>query len=520
MPTLVASYQVDSASNDTSTLTTPSFTPAVGEIIVVKGLVEDSGRTLGTPSGGGGSYTQQVVDTTASHVYATIWTSTTTVASSTTVSLPFGTGAAAYHSMVVERWSNAQLAATPATADTRGTGAPSTTLTTAASGSVVSWCCGDWAAIDGTSRTYNTTSASPTEDGYRFVSTNFTAYWAYQTAASASSQTFGLTAPTGQTWTLLGIEIQDLPAASQPAAGYWPVLPPPLLFELVARNQAMWLGTSPAGTLFTQNLAGSVTPTGALQKAVTKPGLTGSVTSTGALANQTNKALAGSVTPTGVLTAVKVVLRSFAGSVTPTGSLAKQVNKALSGSVTPAGALAKQVAKALAGSVTSSGALAKLVAKALAGAVTPTGVLTTIKVVLRSFAGAVTPTGVLTRQTNKALSGSSTPRATLARAITKTLAGSVAAVGSLAKLVAKPLSGRSTPTGGLTATPVGATQNATSTAAVAAQRSSTSAVNRSATTSTAAATPAGTSTSGVTASRTSTSGATGRTTSTPDVSDG
>jgi hypothetical protein len=254
-----------------------------------------------------------------------------------------------------------------------------------------------------------------------------------------------------------------------------------------------------SGTTFTQNLAGSVTPTGGLAKAVTKPGLAGTVTPTGTLANQANKALAGSVTPTGVLTTIKVVLRSFAGSVTPTGALAKQVSKPLSGASTPTGTLTKQVAKALAGSVTPSGALAKLVAKALAGSVTPTGVLTTTRVVLRSFVGSVTPTGVLARQAQKALAGTSTPRGALTKAVTKTLAGSVTAAGALAKLIAKPFSGRSTPTGSLTAINQGATQNATSTDAV---------------------TAVYTSTDSATAGRTSTSSTTAGRTSTPDVSDG
>jgi hypothetical protein len=247
------------------------------------------------------------------------------------------------------------------------------------------------------------------------------------------------------------------------------------------------------------SFTGSVTPTGALQKAATKPDLAGSVTPTGALAKQANKALSGSVTPTGVLTTVKVVLRAFAGSVTATGVLTKQANKALAGSVTATGTLTKQVAKALAGSVTPPGALDKAVAKALAGSVTPTGVLTTTKVLLRSFAGSVTPTGVLTRQANKALAGSVTPRGALAKAVTKALSGAVAAVGSLAKFVTKPFAGRSTPTGALAATPVGATQNATSTATL-------TAVN--------------TSTSTASAGRTSTPGVSPKATSTPSVSDG
>jgi hypothetical protein len=127
-----------------------------------------------------------------------------------------------------------------------------------------------------------------------------------------------------------------------------PVIALPWLRAPWMRQQAINGVDVPSAQTFTQSLAGSVTPTGALAKAVTKPGLAGSSAPAGALAKQVNKALAGSVTPTGVLATVKVVLRSFAGSVTPTGSLAKQVNKAFAGSSTATGALTRQVAKALA----------------------------------------------------------------------------------------------------------------------------------------------------------------------------
>jgi len=205
--------------------------------------------------------------------------------------------------------------------------------------------------------------------------------------------------------------------------------------------------TTPSAQTFTQNLTGSVSPDGALAKAVTKPGLAGTVTPAGALAKQANKALAGSVTPSGVLAMVKVVLRSFAGAITPSGALAKQANKALTGSVTSSGALTRQAAKALAGTLAPAGTLAKAVSKALAGSATPSGALSTIKVVIRSFAGAITPSGTLTRQAQKGLSGASAPSGSLRKAVSKALAAAVSPVGVLAKLVAKPFAGSVTPAG-------------------------------------------------------------------------
>lgn len=207
-PTLSFS-NLQTAVQNNNTLTSTSFTPATGDIIVVKAVSGDPIQTMGTPTGGGWTYTNRVSDSTASHTRAAIWTApVTTGGTAQTVALTFA-GSIEWHSMLVEVWSGGQLAATPATVDTRGSGAPSTTLTTTAANSVVSWVDGDWAAVSPTGRTYNTTSATPTDEGVHDGSTTqYVAYYAYQTAASAATQTFGLTAPGGQTWTLLGIEIQ------------------------------------------------------------------------------------------------------------------------------------------------------------------------------------------------------------------------------------------------------------------------------------------------------------------------
>ena len=212
MPALAFSNKTNTTS--AGTLTSTSFTPQTGDIIVVKIVTADSTYTYNTPTGGGWTYTSRVVDATASHCWLQIWTAPVTTGgtaqtvAATVLANPTNVQQA---SMVVELWRNAQLAATPATCDSRGTGAPSTPITTVAANSVVSWCNGDWAAVSPTGHTYNTTSATPTEDGLDDQSGvgAYVGYYAYQTAATAGSQTLGLTAPTGQTWTLAGIEIQD-----------------------------------------------------------------------------------------------------------------------------------------------------------------------------------------------------------------------------------------------------------------------------------------------------------------------
>lgn len=227
-PTLVASYNVNSATSNTTALTTASFTPAVGEIIVVKAVSEDSSISFTGPSSSAGSvvFTSRMASGAASNVEAQIWTGPVTSSVAMTIS-GAAVSSAAWHSMTVERWSGAQLAATPATnSPPTGSGAPSTTLTTTAANSIVTWCSGDWSAQAPTSRAY---LSSATEDGIHDKSTAvYVSYFAYQSAASAGAQTLGMSLPSTQTWALVGIEVQSAFTVSAAI--------PPLLVMATRRN--------------------------------------------------------------------------------------------------------------------------------------------------------------------------------------------------------------------------------------------------------------------------------------------
>jgi hypothetical protein len=223
MPTLVNSYFTASpTSGDTSTLSTPSFTPSSGEVIVVKAATWDTGTPSGTPSGGSLVYTRQ--STAAPGGFAGYCTIFTAVVSSSpgsmtvTLSAP---GSSCYHSMVVERWSGAQVAGTPATnATIHGVGStPSATITTTADNSIITWANVDENSGNPTGRTYLSSAA---EDGLADGHTAFSSvhYFAYQAAATAGSQTIGMSAPANQTWSMTGIEI--LAAATSSHGAFMP----------------------------------------------------------------------------------------------------------------------------------------------------------------------------------------------------------------------------------------------------------------------------------------------------------
>src|ERR1044071_506353 len=114
--------------------------------------------------------------------------------------------------MTVERFSSAQPPATPGTASSNGgTGAASTSLTTTAANSIVSWVASDAQSLDPATRAY---LSSAVDEGVRddHVGANGVGYHGYQTAAGAGSQSFGLSAPTGMQWCIAGIEVLNASA--------------------------------------------------------------------------------------------------------------------------------------------------------------------------------------------------------------------------------------------------------------------------------------------------------------------
>lgn len=223
-----------------TTLTFAAFTPTVGELLVIKVMGEQGGGTPipAVPSGGPTwtllAGTQETVTT---ECFVSIYTATVASAVSTTVTVnaPRGNASAInpHWSAVLERWPvGSTLGATKSFVN--GTGAPSTTLTTTGTGSAVTWGNTDYNAASPAGHTYNSTSATPTEDWLddQSVSTAYVAYSAYQQAASPGSQTLGLTAPTTQTWTLFGVEI--VPAA----VGGGTATPGPRNFTMAAVQRA------------------------------------------------------------------------------------------------------------------------------------------------------------------------------------------------------------------------------------------------------------------------------------------
>lgn len=212
-PSLITHYEVYSAGADTTTLTTPAFTPSNGEVLVVKLATWDTANGMAAPTGGSQTYqpTPGAVAPGGFNGWVGIWVTTVSGSpGSMTVSSAPATGTASRHTMVVERWSSAQLAATPASSN--GTGnqtLPSLSLTTTGANSVISWAISDAQSSNPATRAY---LLSGVEDGLfdGHVAADGVFYFAYSGSSavtSSGSYTYGMTAPS-QIWVMAGVEIQ------------------------------------------------------------------------------------------------------------------------------------------------------------------------------------------------------------------------------------------------------------------------------------------------------------------------
>lgn len=207
-PDLIEKFFIPYSGNNSNTLTTPSLTPANGEVIVVKMQTWATGTAMGSVTGGSQTWTSQVVEAPGGF-NGWVGISTTTITGfpgSMTVSAT--PAASCGHSMVVERWTNAQLAVTPAVGSgTAASSAPSATVTTTGPNSVVSWLVYDNNNRDPSTRAYRSSAVDEALDD-NHTGTNGVTYYAYQQAPSAGSQTIGLSAPNTMQWVIAGIEIQ------------------------------------------------------------------------------------------------------------------------------------------------------------------------------------------------------------------------------------------------------------------------------------------------------------------------
>lgn len=217
-PAFVAAY---SGSNPPGTLTTQtvSVTCAAGDTLVAYGATDGRLVTLGTPTGGTGiTWTLQssVVGVT-SHANCYMWSAQPATGQTFTFSLTESGGSGDDWSFFVLRFSGSSGLGAVANTNSTTSGAPTLNITTTQADSVIVVGNVDFVPVNGASRTWLTNAGAFTEEYYG-LSANMGMYGGFHADSGAvNTYAVGLSAPTGQVYSLVAVEVLPVPvAAAQP----------------------------------------------------------------------------------------------------------------------------------------------------------------------------------------------------------------------------------------------------------------------------------------------------------------
>lgn len=192
-----------------ASLTSPTFDVQSGDLVTIFGFTSHTGATLATTWTGTEtvSLTDSVLAGSGNFANIYLWTiPVTATATGRTVTISYTGGSWWGYQVTVWRNHGGIGNLTPSTAF--GTGAPSASLTTSTN-SAVEVLVDDWNAVAPTTRNWLPVNGKNVIEVYAAATgTAFTAYTAYVQDVSAGTATIGLSAPTGQSWTLIGLEIR------------------------------------------------------------------------------------------------------------------------------------------------------------------------------------------------------------------------------------------------------------------------------------------------------------------------
>ena len=225
-PLFIAAYSSNYAA--IATVKTTTVTTQPGDLLVVYAASENGTSTIGTPTGNGVVLTlNQSVTLGTQWSNAYIWSGIDSVGGTnwTLTSNYGGTGVYWGMTCLVFRNSSGVGASTSGNVNAA---LPTLNLTSTQDNSAVVVLSADWNGLDGTSRAWLTvnsitpTNANGKEIDYTFVSTVYTVYGAYYNDVGAiGSNTFGLSAPTGQRYSMVALEVKGLAAVPNTAVTSW-----------------------------------------------------------------------------------------------------------------------------------------------------------------------------------------------------------------------------------------------------------------------------------------------------------
>ncbi|WP_445149843.1 hypothetical protein [Baekduia sp. Peel2402] len=203
-PTFISENEVSSWTTTGASKSTASFAVQAGDVLVAYGMTEDSPNGLSI-SGGSLTWTQQQLVNTSSYGRAYVWTATASSTTSITVTFT-RSGSGQYGGDVLVFRGSGGIGAS---SKTNTTGAPSLALTTTQANSAIVVASVDWNAVSGSSRTWRTGAGALTETTYSTDPAHGTFYGGYHASAGAAgSKTVGLSAPSGQQYSIVAVEVK------------------------------------------------------------------------------------------------------------------------------------------------------------------------------------------------------------------------------------------------------------------------------------------------------------------------
>jgi hypothetical protein len=197
-----------SAHNTSTTPQSVTVSANSGDLIIVRAGNENASQTFGLPTATGLTFTAgPSVGTSSTTGRSALWSATAGSTGSFTISVTETGAGSNWWGFVASVWRNhGGVGNTGSLAS--GTGAPSVSITTSGANSGIDFLTTDFNAVDGTSRTYRSVNGAATEDNYFRDSVHYAIYEAYHAdAGAAGAKAVGETAPTGQAYSGVAIEI-------------------------------------------------------------------------------------------------------------------------------------------------------------------------------------------------------------------------------------------------------------------------------------------------------------------------
>lgn len=209
-PSFIQSVEVP-WSTTAASISTTSINVQAGDVLVAYAGAENgsSSAALGI-SGGSLSWTlHQGISLSSPWALAYIWSATVDTNKSMTVTFTV-TGATPRRGGAVLVFRNSSGVGASAQSNVNGT-APSLNLTTTKANSAIVVFNADWNAVAGTGRTWLTGAGALTETSYDYISTVYTIFGGYHASSGpASTYTVGLSAPGGQKYSIVALEVKGL----------------------------------------------------------------------------------------------------------------------------------------------------------------------------------------------------------------------------------------------------------------------------------------------------------------------